>query len=301
MNIKVLLILILSSDYQDVASFSYVSKRTSTSRNKKVTEKLSRKERTVVILYHKPKGVITSHSSNDPLAKDSEKEERVTVYDDIMSMKGFISPNLDADSSSLKSFEQVTGITSKLHAIGRLDADTTGLLLLTNDGGLVHHVTNPSASTSKNGKLIKTYEAVIMGHHTLSDDSLDPLLKGVDIGAKYGGMTLPANDVKILGHPSPKSTRVMISISEGRNRQVRRMFHAIRSGVMQLKRQRVGNIDLDMLQGGEGSWRVLNDDEVLKGLGWKSRILDEERKYKTPHSHNKSISKTYKRSKRKKH
>lgn len=300
MNIKVLLLLILSSDYQDVASFSYVSKKTSTSRNKMVSEEHSRKERTVVILYHKPKGVITSHSSNDPLAKDSEKEERVTVYDDIMSMKGFISPNLDADSSSHQSFEQVTGITSKLHAIGRLDADTTGLLLLTNDGGLVHHVTNPSASTSKNDKLIKTYEAVIMGYHTLSDDSLNSLLKGVDIGAKYGGMTLPANDLKVLGHPSPKSTRVLISISEGRNRQVRRMFHAIRSGVMQLKRQRVGNIDLGMLQGGEGSWRVLNDDEVLKGLGWKPKILDEERKYKRPHSHNKSLSKRSKRSKRKK-
>jgi 16S rRNA U516 pseudouridylate synthase RsuA-like enzyme len=141
-----------------------------------------------------------------------------------------------------------------------------------------------------------------MGYHTLSDDSLNPLLKGVDIGAKYGGRTLPVDDLKVLDHPTPKSTRVLISISEGRNRQVRRMFHAIRSGVMQLKRQRVGNIDLDMMEGGEGSWRLLSDHEVFKGLGWKSRILeDEESVNKTQRTHTKTISKTTKRSRRKRY
>jgi len=304
------MIMLFSSRYQLVTSFSHLSQKTShlkqsfrNSRSSKVGEDPSRKERTVVILYHKPKGVITSHSSSDPIAKDTA-EERITVYQDIMTMKGFIPADSDKDHSNSQSFEQVTGITSKLHAIGRLDADTTGLLLLTNDGGLVHHVTNPTASTSKDHKLIKTYEAIIMGHHTLDADSngsLNQLLKGVDIGAKYGGVTLPADELKVIDHPTPKSTRVLISISEGRNRQVRRMFHAIQSGVMQLKRRRVGLIDLDMLGGQEGSWRVLSDKEVLVGLGWKSKeLMHEDRKQHAPNTLNTPMTGKTKRLKRKK-
>jgi 16S rRNA U516 pseudouridylate synthase RsuA-like enzyme len=129
---------------------------------------------------------------------------------------------------------------------------------------------------------------------------LNQLLKGVDIGAKYGGMTLPADELKVIDHPTPKSTRVLISISEGRNRQVRRMFHAIQSGVMQLKRWRVGHIDLDMLGGQEGSWRVLSDKEVLVGLGWKSKeLMHEDRKHHTPNTRNTPMTGKTKRSKRK--
>jgi len=180
------------------------------------------------------------------------------------------------------SFQKATGIHSKLHAIGRLDADTTGLLLLTNDGGLVHHVTNPTAASSKGGgkKLVKTYEALIMGYHTLDENEesstkLRGLLDGVDIGKKYGGMTLPPEDLEVLDHPTTKTTLVRISISEGKNRQVRRMFHAINSGVIRLHRSRIGELDLGMLDGGEGCWRMLTEEEVLKGLGWKCRYIRE--------------------------
>ena len=181
----------------------------------------------------------------------------MTVYEDIMSMKGFIdySNNGSDDTTSCcpspssketnKSFQGITGIHSKLHAIDRLDVDTSGLLLLTNDGGLIHHVTNPTASTSASTKVpqlmdttrskrrnnekknndnarsrsndddtncntiegvqvLKTYEAVIMGYHSLPqhddkhtgknqnhnnsvkpplEDKLLRLYKGVDIGA----------------------------------------------------------------------------------------------------------------------
>ena len=167
--------------------------------------------------------------------------------------------------------------------------------MITNDGGLVHHVTNPTASTAAVGtkidggnKLLKTYEAVIMGHHTLpSTDSLremvvtggddsNPLLqlyRGVDIGKKYGGMTKPVYDLKVLGHPTSKSTRVTITIGEGKNRQVRRMFHSIGSGVMQLHRLKVGDLSLDMLgqNSKEGDWRILTEEEIMTGLGWKVR------------------------------
>eukprot|EP00959_Pyramimonas_sp_CCMP1952_P177257 3705239-Pyramimonas_sp.AAC.1 len=219
-------------------------------------------EKTVVILYHKPKGVITSHSNHDAVSSASANTERRTVYEDIQSMEGYqySSTNRNSSSSSAaipttymttkerqKFFEESTGISSKLHAIGRLDTDTTGLLLLTNDGQLVHHVTNPTASSSEQKKLVKVYDAVIMGHHTLdldhedfcndedvhqssastpeskskSSQPLRALLRGVDIGKKYGGMTEPPHDLRVLGHPSPKSTLVRIAISEGKNRQAK--------------------------------------------------------------------------------
>ena len=272
-------------------------------------------EKTVVILYHKPKGVITSHSNtNDALPSNNNNNnnnKRCTVYEDIESMKGYIPTKDDNKCTStdniVTSFRQVTGIKSKLHAIGRLDADTTGLLLLTNDGQLVHHVTNPTASSSKGDKMVKVYHALIMGYHTLNDGDdndnqddndndndnissstqLKKLLNGVDIGKKYGGMTQPPHELKVINHPTPKSTLVRIAISEGKNRQVRRMFHAIRSGVMNLHRVSIGNIHLDMLHNGnnnnnrnnnnddgfdsskEGQWRLLTDKEILDGLGWK--------------------------------
>jgi len=264
-------------------------------------------------MYHKKQGVITSHSSSDiaPASNQNGAVTRTTVYDDIMSMEGFIPSHTDnMKDKAYLSFQEATRIRSKLHAIGRLDADTTGLLLLTNDGGLVHHVTNPNANSSSNvpekkqDKVIKTYDALIMGHHTLDietdnkggceDDSKSPstsqqlqtLLDGVDIGAKYGGITLPPNDLQVLGHPTAKSTLVRISISEGKNRQVRRMFHAINSGVMRLHRKSVGTLDLNMLNGEinagtrdntEGCWRVLSDEEVRIGLGWNVRDIHPEK------------------------
>jgi 23S rRNA pseudouridine2605 synthase len=213
-------------------------------------------ERTAVLLFYKPPNVVTSHVSPD---------DRSTVYEEI-TMDAFVGA-----PSSGKSFAETTGIFTKLHSVGRLDADTTGLLLLTNDGGLVHHVTNPNAPThTKKGAVTKTYEALIMGRHT--NETLQLLWEGIDIGAKYGGMTQPVNDLQIYDHPKRKSTTVSITISEGKNRQVRRMFHALGSGVMQLKRTHIGDkLNLDGLQ--EGQWRLLTDTEIRESLDWEPRVL----------------------------
>eukprot|EP00537_Pseudo-nitzschia_pungens_P005989 CAMPEP_0172361014 /NCGR_PEP_ID=MMETSP1060-20121228/4923_1 /TAXON_ID=37318 /ORGANISM="Pseudo-nitzschia pungens, Strain cf. cingulata" /LENGTH=412 /DNA_ID=CAMNT_0013083151 /DNA_START=164 /DNA_END=1400 /DNA_ORIENTATION=+ len=241
-------------------------------------------EKTVVILYNKPANLITSHESQDA---------RGTVYDDVESMRGFLPKITVEDPKNGEnppiSFETATGIRSKLHAIGRLDADTTGLLLLTNDGRLVHHVTNPNSKTqeheryntdasadstttaSKPSIIRKTYEALIMGHHT--EESLEPLRRGVDIGKQCVTQPLPErDDLKILDHPNHKSTVVSITIGEGKNRQVRKMFHAIGSGVMKLKRTRIGR-HLTLEGVNEGEWRVLTDNEVQRFLGWNPREL----------------------------
>lgn len=211
-------------------------------------------ERTVVLLLYKSPNVVTSHVSHD---------DRLTVYDQVQ----------DMTAHSGKSFEEVTQIRSKLHAIGRLDADTTGLLLITNDGGLVHHVTNKNALQQAN--IQKTYQALVMGHQT--EDSLGIFWEGVDIGTKYGGKTLPVDDLKILAWPNHKSTLVELTISEGKNRQVRRMFHSIKSGVMQLKRVAIGasgsQLNLEGLQ--EGQWRILSEEEVRTALQWEPKIIEE--------------------------
>ncbi|KAL9181337.1 hypothetical protein ACHAXT_010142 [Thalassiosira profunda] len=212
--------------------------------------------------------------------------------------------------ASGRSFAEVTGIQSKLHAIGRLDADTTGLLLLTNDGALVHRITNPTAKTSDGisssdvSPIQKTYEALIMGHHSLPDPStqhsatcnytqypLQQLLDhGVALSAKHGGQTKPVDALSILSHPTRTTTRVSIAISEGKNRQIRRMIHAVGSGVMRLHRVQVGRLTLGGLVPDcqrpeelgptdniltEGQWRLLTEEEILDGLGWKCRYLDE--------------------------
>jgi 23S rRNA pseudouridine2605 synthase len=211
-------------------------------------------------------------------------------------MKAFI-PSKTKDSPPADTFQEATRIYSKLHAIGRLDADTSGLLLLTNDGGLLHHVTNPYALTvsissdgssgddatsfkEQSNKLItKTYEALIMGYHT--DESLQSIREGVDIGKKYGGMTKPVHALQILDHPNHKSTVVSLTISEGKNRQVRRMFHSIGSGVMKLQRTKIGE---DLTLGGvdEGHWRLLSDEEVERSLNWKPRdIVVEDQTFRT--------------------
>lgn len=229
-------------------------------------------ERTVVLLYNKPPNVVTSHAVEDV-------KGRRNVYQDIYSMQGWVvgdgSGGGGGSGTHALSFQDVTGIQSCLHAVGRLDADTTGALLLTNDGRLVHHVTNRNAGGDSDAHCLpKTYHAIIMGHHSNNADIFQRMREqGVDIGQKYGGQTLPVADLHVVDHPSNKSTTVSLTISEGKNRQVRRMFHAVGSGVMKLKRVCIGNgLDLGILE--EGQWRILSDEEVQTCLLYIPRLLD---------------------------
>ena len=247
-------------------------------------------ERTVVIMYHKPANVITSHSNADAISK-TQTQNRLTVYEDIYSMKGFVSEQ--SIEHKQFHFERATNIRSKLHAIGRLDAATTGLLLLTNDGSLLHKITNPNAkeANEQSKSVQKTYEALIMGHHELpevsttstSDDTnqlVNLLEKGASLSQKHGGQTKPVDNITILSHPTATTTLVSITISEGKNRQIRRMFHSIGSGVMKLHRVSIGKISLAGLTQNpkaelqEGEWRLLSEEEIRLGLGWDCRWLD---------------------------
>lgn len=135
-----------------------------------------------------------------------------------------------------------------LHPVGRLDYDTSGLLLLTNDGDFTLALTHPRYGVPK------TYEAEIEGHPT--ERLLQRLRDGVRL---EDGYTAPAK-VVLLG-PLGSNARVRVTLNEGRNRQVRRMFEAIGHPVIRLKRLCVGAITLDGLS--SGALRPLSQQEIV--------------------------------------
>lgn len=245
-------------------------------------------EHTVVLLYHKPPNAIVSHSNKDEERSGDGRSRRLNVYDEVYSRDGFV-PCTPLSPHNSATFEDITKIRSRLHAIGRLDVDTTGCLLLTNDGALVHHVTNPTCKQDQM-PILKEYRALIMGHHNLPEKSEEivdykefPLQKLIDGGVELSGgegMAKPVVSLRILSHPTRSTTLVSITISEGKNRQVRRMFHSVGSGVMKLHRVSVGRLGLAGLEGEgyqpleEGQWRILSKKEIEDGLGWTCRDIE---------------------------
>ncbi len=147
----------------------------------------------------------------------------------------------------------VSDIPERIFPVGRLDYNTTGLLLMTNDGDLAQRLTHPKHD------VWKTYVAVVSG--VLSDARIAKLRRGVDIG---GYTTAPAK-VRVI-RQNVRSAVVEISIHEGKNRQVRKMFAAVGNRVQQLQRVAVGEIRLGRMQ--EGHYRKLTKREIdyLKSL-----------------------------------
>ena len=131
----------------------------------------------------------------------------------------------------------------RVFPVGRLDQDTEGLLLLTNDGDLTHQLTHPSFGIEKE------YVAEVEGTPTRHE--LRVLREGVDLD---DGRTAPAQVALV------EPTVVRITIHEGRNRQVRRMLDAVGHPVVRLVRTRIGGLADRSLAPGE--WRVLTTDEV---------------------------------------
>ena len=177
-------------------------------------------EYTYIMLY-KPKGCITT--VNDELG-------RKTVYDYLT----------DID-------------VPHLVPVGRLDYDTEGLLLLTNDGDLTFSLTHPSHEVEK------TYIVKVEGE--MPEHKLAQLRKGVVID----GVKTNRSRVKLLEYKDGIS-RLRVSITEGRNRQVRKMFEAVEREVIFLKRIAVGELRLGGLA--RGAYRYLTDAEIayLKSL-----------------------------------
>ena len=135
-----------------------------------------------------------------------------------------------------------------LFPVGRLDKDTEGLLLITNDGGLAHRLLSPKKHVDK------VYYARVQGRVTQEDAEL--FRRGVDIGEKK--QTLPA-ELRILN--AGEISEIELTIREGKFHQVKRMFHAAGKEVLYLKRLQMGPLRLDeSLKPGE--YRTLNTQEL---------------------------------------
>lgn len=179
---------------------------------------LEARERLYVLLY-KPTGYLTTYK--DP-------EGRPTVYDLIADVGTFLSP------------------------VGRLDLDTSGLLLMTNDNQFAERVTNPDSHVPK------TY--LVKASALVTDEQLQRLRDGIELS---DGPTRPATVTRL--RDSAKFTHFEITLTEGRNRQVRRMVEALGARVLKLVRVRIGSIAIGPLP--IGTWRLLTSEEVeaLKG------------------------------------
>jgi len=174
-------------------------------------------ERTRYILLNKPSGVVSTRS--DP-------QRRRTVIDLLRGVREYVYP------------------------VGRLDYDTEGLLLLTNDGDLAAKLTHPRHGVDR------TYEAKVAGMP--DDDALARLRKGIPLD---GRRTLPADVALVNRGRRDRDGILKLTIREGRNRQVRRMCEAVGHPVRELRRTRIGPIQDRRLK--PGDWRELRDDEVI--------------------------------------
>jgi pseudouridine synthase len=175
----------------------------------------------IYLLLYKPKGYLTTY--RDP-------EGRPTVYD----LLGGENPDGKSE-------------TPWIFPVGRLDQDTTGLLILTNDTAFGDYVTSPES------KVPKTY--MVKSSLKLTDEQLDQLRSGIELS---DGPTRPATVQRI--RDSERYTFFEITITEGRNRQVRRMVEALGAKVLKLVRVRIGEIGIDDL--GIGAHRSLMPEEI---------------------------------------
>lgn len=175
-------------------------------------------ERKRYLLLNKPAGVVTTRK--DP-------QRRRTVLDFLPGVREYVYP------------------------VGRLDFDTEGLLLLTNDGDLAAMLTHPRHGIER------TYEARVAGMPDAR--AVERLRTGVPLD---GRRTLPADVALLNAGRRDKDGIVRITIREGRNRQVRRMLEAVGHPVQTLKRTRIGPISDRQLK--PGTWRELTEDEIRR-------------------------------------
>ncbi len=172
----------------------------------------------VYIMLHKPRGFVTTMS--DELG-------RKTVAD------------------------LVKDVGVKVFPVGRLDRDSEGLLIMTNDGELANILTHPSSHINK------TYRVTVKGQ--VNEEQINELCSGIEID---GRKTLPC-DVFVIERKTDRTVLGFI-ITEGRNRQIRRMCEAVRLEVLRLKRTEIAGVKLGMLP--QGSWRNLNEKELQRLL-----------------------------------
>lgn len=149
-----------------------------------------------------------------------------------------------------KNVFEIVDVKERLFAVGRLDKDSRGLVLLTNDGELTQKLTHPKFEHEK------IYEVEVQG--SLGKKDIDNIInnfkKGVDIGKEEG--VVKVKEIKFLD-----KSKFKIVLTEGKKRQIRRMFGALKFRVNDLARIAIDNLTLGTLN--EGEWSYLNEEEVV--------------------------------------
>lgn len=175
-----------------------------------------RLEEKVYLMLNKPKGVVTT-------VRDKHAERTVL---DLMKLR-----------------------TTRIYPAGRLDKDTTGLLLLTNDGKLTYHLTHPKF------EIKKVYKVVIEGN--IKNNKIKKLEKGIILEGKK---TYPCK-IRVIQRRENKA-ELEVQLTEGRHRQIKKMFDKIGRSVLSIRRISFGPLKLGNLK--EGKWRKLKKEEIKK-------------------------------------
>lgn len=178
--------------------------------------------------------------------KPVQEGEQKFVYIMLHKPEGYVTTVKDQFSRPTV-LDLLKGVKERVFPVGRLDYDTSGLLLLTNDGDLTFRLTHPSHDVEK------VYEAKVFGTPTIND--VHAFHKGVLVN---GARVRPAK-LEVL-ESGDKYATVRITIKEGKNRQVRKMCDAIKHPVAQLKRVATGELELGNLE--KGKYRYLTEKEV---------------------------------------
>ena len=183
------------------------------------------------------------HENNYITLDDKELVARPYRYLLMNKPAATICSNFDEVYPSLFNYIK-EGNNAELHIAGRLDADTTGLVLITDDGRWSYNIITPAK------KCEKVYRVGL--RNSLSEDAVDIFINGVQLQGE-SQLTRPAK-LEII---EPKE--VLLTITEGKFHQVKRMFSAIGNKVISLHREKIGEVVLDV---GVGEWRYLTDAEV---------------------------------------
>ena len=170
------------------------------------------------------------------------------VYIMLHKPRGFVTTMKDELDRKCVS-DLVKNVGAKVYPVGRLDRNSEGLLIMTNDGELANSLTHPSAQVNK------TYRVTVKG--TVTDEQIDKMASGIKLDDK---ITQPC-DVFVMERKTDRTVLCFI-IHEGINRQIRRMCEAVKLEVLRLKRTEIAGVKLGMLK--QGDWRELNERELQR-------------------------------------
>lgn len=201
----------------------------------------------------KDSGLIIDANKQRVLFDDEIVRYRSAIYIMLNKPKGVISATEDTRDRTVIDLLAKADRSLSPFPVGRLDKDTTGLLLLTNDGQLAHELLSPKKHVDK------TYEAVVLGVVTETD--VLAFAKGVMLEDGYVTMPAHLEIIQDIEHVEGRCTLIQLTIKEGKFHQVKRMFEAVNKKVIALTRLTMGPLKLDE-ELAQGEYRELTEAEV---------------------------------------